>query len=312
MTEQNPPTWIQGGTHPAEGLRRMIHSLMSNGEGVIYPTNLAVTERAAGANMSVDVAGGRAFVLGDEATYQGTYHIENRGVVNLTLSASDATHTRLDLIVAQVEDSAYSGGTDAWSLAVVEGTPDASPAIPATPDNALALGYVTVGAMASSISTGNFTDQRGFSAMWKWWIGRGASTWSNPFSSGVTVGNGTYEEVWFQTNADMVTCRLTFELGTTSAITGPIVLALPLDPADNDGAAGHIGIFKDSGTSVFYNSVSSNQGSSAEMRALATGGTYTALTAVGATVPFTWATGDKIMFTAHYQATTVLAQGVRT
>jgi hypothetical protein len=159
MTAQNPAVFLQAGSHPAEDVRRFIGGAVPF-PGVVGTADLAVTEKSGTANMSVDVAGGRAFIAGSEATYQGTYFVENRGTTNLVISAADATNPRIDLIVAKVQDSGYSGATDAWSLAVVTGTPAASPSAPTAPDNSLVLARVAVAANATSIVNANITDYR--------------------------------------------------------------------------------------------------------------------------------------------------------
>lgn len=158
MTEQNPPIFLQAGSHPAEDVRRMFTALGSQ-EGIVMPDDLEVTENGT-PNMSVDVAAGAAFIDGTEETFQGRYFVENRATVNLTISAADATNDRIDRIVAQVEDSEYSGATDAWSLAVVTGTPAGSPTAPTIPENSLLLADVTVAATVTSITDSDIDDQR--------------------------------------------------------------------------------------------------------------------------------------------------------
>jgi len=141
-------------------VRRWQKSVTRDAEGVLSSTDLLVSEKSGTPDMSVDVAGGACMVLGTEATYQGTYFMENRSTTNLVISAADATNARWDLVVAKVEDSDYSGATDAWSLAVVTGTPAASPADPAVPDNSITLARVTVAALDSSIEDADVTDLR--------------------------------------------------------------------------------------------------------------------------------------------------------
>jgi hypothetical protein len=159
MTVQNPAIFLQAGSHPAEDVRRFVASAFPF-TGVYGISDLAVTEKSGTPNMSVDVAGGRALIPGNEATYQGTYFVENRGTENLVISAADATNPRIDLIVARVQDAAYSGATNAWSLAVVTGTPAASPTAPDAPENSIVLARVAVAASASSITDANITDYR--------------------------------------------------------------------------------------------------------------------------------------------------------
>lgn len=161
MTVQNPPIYLQAGSHPAEDVRRWQRVITTGAEGVLMSgAFLAVTEKSGTPDMSVDVAEGSALILGTEGTYQGTYFVENRGTENLVIAAADATNDRWDIVVAKVEDSDYSGATDAWSLAVVTGTPAASPADPTLPDNHIPLARVVVAALDSSIEDADVTDLR--------------------------------------------------------------------------------------------------------------------------------------------------------
>jgi len=162
MTAQQPPYVLSSASisHDAEQFRRMIGTFAGNRSGVFAAADMAVTQRAAGANMSVDVAGGRAIIAGSEATYQGSYWAENRGVRNVTIAAADATNPRRDLIVARVRDSAYSGASNDWDIIAVTGTPAASPVDPTAPANSILLARVAVAALASSIVNANITSLR--------------------------------------------------------------------------------------------------------------------------------------------------------
>ena len=165
MTVQNPAVFLQAESHPAEDVRRYFAGVSANAEGVLHvagsaTSSLEVTEKSGTPDMSVDVATGSCLILGTEGTYQGTYFCENRGTTNLVVSASDATNARWDLVVAKVEDSDYSGATDAWSLAVVTGTPAASPADPAVPDNSITLARIVVAALATDVDNADITDLR--------------------------------------------------------------------------------------------------------------------------------------------------------
>lgn len=160
MTIQNPPIFIQAGSHPAEDVRRWIGTSVNDTEGVVMADDLEVTEKSGTPDMSVDVAAGRAYVAGTEATYQGHYFAENRGSSNVAVAASDPTNPRIDLVVLRVRDSAYSGGTDTVTIEVVTGTPAGSPVAPTLPDNSLLLATVDVAALASSIVDADITGER--------------------------------------------------------------------------------------------------------------------------------------------------------
>lgn len=170
MAVISPPSYLQAGTYTANMDRRMLMSLTGGRAGVIPRTatftDLKVSQRGAGANMSVDVAEGSCVVLGTEATYQGAYYAESQGTVNITISAADATNPRRDMIVARVKDAAYSGASNTFSLEVVNGTAAASPVDPTIPANCIVLGRVAVAANATSITNANITDLRnGYAAV---------------------------------------------------------------------------------------------------------------------------------------------------
>lgn len=129
-------------------------------EGIVGSTDLAVTQRAAGANLSVDIAKGAAWVLGDtNVDAQPCYRVYNDDVVNLGISP-DPSNPRKVLIVAQMTDETFAGTGRNWALVAIHGTPAASPAEPALPASALPLALVDVAAAAVSISNANITDRR--------------------------------------------------------------------------------------------------------------------------------------------------------
>ncbi len=162
MAERNPSLYLQNRTdHTAENDRSLITSVFGSREGVLGSGDLLVAQRAAGANMSVDVAIGRAVILGDNSpTVQGTYHVWNDAVKNVVISAASGVNPRKDIVVAIVRDAFYSGATNAWALEVVTGTAAASPVEPALPSNAIKLALVDVPTSAASILTANITDKR--------------------------------------------------------------------------------------------------------------------------------------------------------
>lgn len=158
MTEKNPAIFLQAGSHPAEDVRRFVGAVAIFG-GVVGMNDLAVSQNGT-PNMTVSVAGGRAFIPGDEGTYQGTYFVENRSTTSLAIATADATNPRIDLVVAKVQDAGYSGATNAWSLAVVTGTPAASPSAPTKPANSIVLARIAVAAGDTAINTADITDYR--------------------------------------------------------------------------------------------------------------------------------------------------------
>jgi hypothetical protein len=150
--------------YTAQNWRSMISTLAPNA-GTVRENDLKVGPRAAGANMSVDVAAGKAIVQGSSVANQGTYIVQSTDVENVPLATADATNPRIDLIVAQVYDKQADGGTRyAWQPLAVTGTPEAatatSPKPPPVPPNSLVLAEVRVNAGVASVSASNITDRR--------------------------------------------------------------------------------------------------------------------------------------------------------
>ncbi len=129
---------------------------------------LAVTQRGAGANMSVDVAAGRAIiqftntVLNPNKTYKTWF--DSDSVVNVPISTADATNPRKDIIIAKIDGSVApnAGAANNCSITVVAGTPAGSPSAPAVPSGAILLATVNVAAGATSIVNANITDGRSY------------------------------------------------------------------------------------------------------------------------------------------------------
>ena len=161
-------SYIQASSHPADTDRLVLEGLMNPAgapvSGAAYGVGRGTNELKVQAfgtpNMSVDVLSGHAWIDGTEGANQGAYHVYNDATKNLVISAAHATLARKDLVVAKVQDAAYSGAVNAWSLAVVTGTPAGSPAEPAVPANAIVLALVDVAAAAASITNANITDRR--------------------------------------------------------------------------------------------------------------------------------------------------------
>lgn len=164
MTAVNPPAYIQAASHPADVFRRAIQTAMRGGYGVVQngPSTFDLLVTANGTpNMTVNVAAGRAIIPGTQNTLlQAVYEALNDATVNLTISASHPTLPRNDLVVASVQDAAYSGGSNQWLLQVITGTAAASPADPSVPSNSITLARVRVDAAVTSIVSGKITDLR--------------------------------------------------------------------------------------------------------------------------------------------------------
>lgn len=157
------PLWIQAKTYAARMDRHILDILFT--EGVRSPgspdNELKVVQRAAGANMSVDVGIGYAFVDGDDQVDQGTYLVHVTVLENLAVTAAPGSNSRIDLVVLQINDPNAGGAAgDNAQLKVIAGTVAASPVVPAVPASAIPLAEITVATGQTSIVTANITDRR--------------------------------------------------------------------------------------------------------------------------------------------------------
>jgi hypothetical protein len=156
MALRTPPSWLQNGSHSAENDRLTTQALWGR-TGVGKTGDLIVT---ASSGMVLSVSSGWAIILGTYATNQGAYIAYNDAAASVTITTANPTLSRIDLVCVTVSDSAYTGTTNTVAFNVVAGTPAASPTVPSTPINSIALAQVAVGAGVTTISSGNITDKR--------------------------------------------------------------------------------------------------------------------------------------------------------
>lgn len=154
------PLWLQGLTYSALDDRQALGGI--GDPGVLGAADLAVSQRAAGANMTVDVAAGRAIIAGPA----GSYLVWSDAVENLAIAAAPSPgNSRIDVVYAEVRDVQAMGGVDDdWRVAVVTGTPSSTPVAPAIPAYAIELARITVGSATTSITNGIITNARRHSA----------------------------------------------------------------------------------------------------------------------------------------------------
>lgn len=132
----------------------------TNGANLATTNDLKVSQRSAGANMSVDVLGGIAVILGDDVSFQGFYVCFSGATENLVVPSPPVSGTRIHRVVARVRDKLHDGTqtTYDWVLEVVEDTDGSGP--PALPDSAISLATVTVASTDSSVLDSAITDTR--------------------------------------------------------------------------------------------------------------------------------------------------------
>jgi hypothetical protein len=153
-----PPSWLQNGSYTAQNDRLNANATWGT-TGVRRTGDLAVTQSGT-PGMSVSVAAGWGVIVGNFTTNVGTYGFYNDGAVTATITTANPSLPRIDLVCITVNDSAYTGSLNSVVVQVVAGTPNASPTVPATPTNSLALARVAVAAGATSILNANITDVR--------------------------------------------------------------------------------------------------------------------------------------------------------
>lgn len=123
-------------------------SLVSNGVFYASATNLQATP---GNGLAVSVAAGSAWING--------YRYENTDDLNLPLTTANGSNPRIDRIVVRLSQVSRN-----IQLAVVDGTPAATPSTPALTRTSdiyeLGIADVLIPAAATSIATNNITDTR--------------------------------------------------------------------------------------------------------------------------------------------------------
>lgn len=153
-----PPSWLQNGSYTAQNDRLNANATWGT-TGVRRTGDLAVTQSGT-PGMSVSIAAGWGVIVGNFTTNVGTYGFYNDGAVTATITTANPSLPRIDLVCITVNDSAYTGSLNSVVVQVVAGTPAASPTVPATPTNSLALARVAVAAGATTILNANITDVR--------------------------------------------------------------------------------------------------------------------------------------------------------
>jgi hypothetical protein len=149
--------------YSAQDFRATLLSAMFSREGVydLRGGHLKVAQRALGANMTVEVAAGRAAIQGDDASDQGMYAVTNTTAYSLAVPAPPGSGSRTHRVVAQLRDrsanAAYAANTYDWLPMLL---PDTGTGVPAEPASAITLSTVTVPAGAGSIVNSMISDAR--------------------------------------------------------------------------------------------------------------------------------------------------------
>lgn len=168
------PQWLTGGTYDGNGgndLRLCGPTAMYYNAGTAAGTSVATLpgvlgggnsmKVAPGSGMAVVVRGG-SYVVPSATPTSGAYVATLASQVALTVAPADAVNPRIDLVCAMVTDN--GDATSSGSVQIITGTPAVTPVPPATPANGLRLAWVTVPATSTSVTFGNLTDLRPYTA----------------------------------------------------------------------------------------------------------------------------------------------------
>lgn len=111
--------------------------------------------------LTANVTAFQAWIDGSSNALQGGYLFTNDATAAVTFAAGSGTNPRYDMVVARIRDNPYdASGSQTGTIEVVQGTPAASPSLPATPASSLLLWAVLVPANASGGNPINFASAR--------------------------------------------------------------------------------------------------------------------------------------------------------
>jgi hypothetical protein len=299
MSEINPPLILEAGSHDADLLRQLWEDTYT--PGVMGADHLEVTEQATPA-LGVTVAAGRAFVAGDESSTQGVYYVSNSADVDVALATADATNDRIDLIVARVKDSFYSGGDDEWDLEAVTGTPSGAPVAPAAPANSYVLAEVLVPADPGgnpAITDSDITDMRAEATLPDR-LGHVWQDWTPTFGN-LTLGDGTQTARYTQAGK-LVVAEYALVFGSGSAMGSNPTVSLPVTGVVLGGNQNNrgTGVAHDANANARYPLAVRSTDTVAALHFFT--GSPVTFGAIGATAPFTWTTSDVLQFSITYEA----------
>jgi hypothetical protein len=240
------PVTLQAGNYSAIDDRRFWGAGLTT-EGAISNGSYKVIQRAAGANMTVDVqssTGDGAAVQGDNVTAQGKYFVPPTAAnVNVDIAAADATNPRNDLVVLEVKDDQHdASGLNLARVRVITGTPNASAALtdapgangtPALPSSCLLLAVVRVAAGATSIATAAISDRRTLlpTAGWMSYTPTLKAVTTDP-----TLGTGSSALGYYQQVGKIVEYRFFITFGSSGVVagSGQYYVTLPVTAATMD------------------------------------------------------------------------------
>ena len=133
--------------------------------------------------------------------------------------------------------------------------------------------------------------------------GIGEAVAYTPTFTNFTLGNGTVTASYVQVQK-MVQVSVTITFGSTSSMTGQIIVSKPVTGAGGGALNTYVGVARlaDSGTGVRMAAIRNDSTGSVSVRALDVSATYPTEVNVSSTVPFTWTTNDQLLLSFVYEA----------
>lgn len=142
-------------TYTAGSFRSLIDAVWPKA-GTLLPTDMVVTQRAAGANFSVDISAGRCAIAGTDIANQGKFLVQATGTVNIaTPTAPTSGAPRQHRLVAQALDKQAAGALYGWQYHLVT---DTGSGLPAAPADSYTLAVITIAVGAASVLNANIVN----------------------------------------------------------------------------------------------------------------------------------------------------------
>lgn len=188
-----------------EGVYGTPTTVTAGGVSGVAAADFMVTQRAAGANLSVDInmpGGGMAFVQGDTIAGQGLYAVPVHSAnINEALASADFTNPRIDQIILEVQDNVLDAtGGNLARTRVLTGSPNGSATLNSRagaatlPGNALLLADVLVAANATSVANSAIRDRRKWARGGLSALASTSGNQSTTSTSFVTIGSPLFME----------------------------------------------------------------------------------------------------------------------
>lgn len=127
------------------------------------------------------------------------------------------------------------------------------------------------------------------------------TTWT-PTWSGLTVGNGTVIARYVQFNKTII-AKTYLSFGSTTSITGPLDMTLPVTPTNNNGIP-FLGwaSYQDGSSTIYFGATGWIGGSTVRFIRYVNTANQITNAELSNVAPFTWGTGDTINTTIIYEA----------